>query len=148
MSRVVLWMKALAILAFLTGCRMCAHPYDYAGPVYHQGCGYNAMPGARLGSILEGGSQEMPIEAAVEQEAAAPSTYSPSGDVHPREGDIVGAPRILSVTDRALSETASEVAEKSFPNMDYSSGKTESGAAAVLSAQGWRARRAQGEVLR
>lgn len=42
---------AVCLVAMATGCRLCAHPYDYCGPTVVGGC-QSCDPYARAGSIL------------------------------------------------------------------------------------------------
>ena len=55
MVRLVLACSVVALLALTTGCRMCAHPYDYCGPVYTGADGQPCDANVRHGSILSGG---------------------------------------------------------------------------------------------
>lgn len=74
------WMWiAVSLVAVSGGCRMCAHCYDNAGPVFGgdcpSGCGYDA----RAGSILSGGVPM--VEGSIEPAAQAPS--GPSTELQP-----------------------------------------------------------------
>jgi|GEM_PF-1238609 len=53
MNRFYLSLVAISLLTATVGCRMCAHPYDYCGPLYQGDCGgVPCDPCARAGSIL------------------------------------------------------------------------------------------------
>jgi len=57
------WISVLSIVALLAlsaGCAMCAHPYDYCGPVYNGGSCQACTAGGRAGSILVPGLQSIP----------------------------------------------------------------------------------------
>jgi hypothetical protein len=57
MVRSAFALAAVALATLTAGCRMCAHPYDYCGPVLSQGDCQVCMPGVRACSILmPGGS--------------------------------------------------------------------------------------------
>ncbi|NQU22338.1 MAG: hypothetical protein HQ567_13745 [Candidatus Nealsonbacteria bacterium] len=72
--RTVFACSLLILIAASTGCRMCASPYDYCGPVSTdgcgqecdqgcgQGCGQAVCPDVRQGSILSQGVQPMEYE--------------------------------------------------------------------------------------
>jgi len=78
MSRLGIALLLLGAAA-IVGCRMCAHPYDYAGPVMDGQCESCGVPGGRAGSILSPGVQPVgevqlpPGAAGVEVPAAAQS---------------------------------------------------------------------------
>ena len=53
MVRTIFALCMVALLAVTAGCRVCAHPYDYCGPLFDgQGGQYCCCPNARAGSIL------------------------------------------------------------------------------------------------
>jgi len=56
MIRTILACSVICSLAVTAGCRMCAHPYDYSGPLVEGGCASSCDPGARAGSILSPGA--------------------------------------------------------------------------------------------
>jgi hypothetical protein len=81
MRRTVFALTAIVLVAAATGCRMCAHPFDYCGPTFTGGnCG-PCNPDARAGSILSptipttvGGGQVTPEEVVgPTEEQTAPS---------------------------------------------------------------------------
>ncbi len=102
MSRFGLVVLVLGICA-AAGCRMCAHPYDYTGPVMDGQCSSCTVPGGRAGSILDPGlpmvadAQVQPA-AAVDPVAAAQPVGSgarvlPAGSVPgPQRGAVSAAP--------------------------------------------------------
>jgi hypothetical protein len=92
---------ALAACATLfTGCTMCCHPYDECGPVYDATGGHSYCASARAGSILDDGASSSKSEAAVEEGSPGPNA-APTGPT-PAESE----PKILSITDRKVGETA------------------------------------------
>ena len=52
MRRTVFALTAIVLVAAATGCRMCAHPFDYCGPTFTGGNCEACNPDARAGSIL------------------------------------------------------------------------------------------------
>lgn len=72
MKRIYLSLAAITLLTATVGCRMCAHPYDYCGPLFTGDCGsVPCDPCARAGSILGPplylpGSGEVMVEGEVE----------------------------------------------------------------------------------
>ena len=52
MARVIIPWSVVALLAATAGCRMCAHPYDYCGPMFTGECGSDCAWNSREGSIL------------------------------------------------------------------------------------------------
>ena len=56
MARMILAFSVIALMATTAGCRMCADPYDYCGPLFTGDCcGPPCAPYDRAGSILSGG---------------------------------------------------------------------------------------------
>lgn len=145
MCRMVFCLKALVIVALLAGCRMCAHPYDYAGPVFRHGCGYGMQPGARMGSIFEGAHPEMPVEESAPEESVPQEAINPP---YSPQGGIVGSPRVISVTDRAVTETIPQVVEKSKDEQGYIAVEAEPEVPATLPSRGWTAKRPPGSPVR
>ncbi len=55
MSRTILSWLMVGLVTLLSGCAMCASPYDYCGPTVTGQCGDECDPNApRAGSILSG----------------------------------------------------------------------------------------------
>ena len=55
MVRTILALSAVALIATTAGCRMCADPYDYSGPLYMGDAhGSPSAPDYRAGSRLQG----------------------------------------------------------------------------------------------
>ena len=72
----------VGLCALLAGCAMCAHPYDYTGPVIPDGSGEGAMGFCdREGSILAG-----TVDAGVYEEGGH--------DTRVEEGALRGAPTL------------------------------------------------------
>ncbi len=65
--------SVVTLLAVTAGCRMCAHPYDYCGPVFTGANGEPCDANVRHGSILSGGMVS-PFVATTEVKAAEPAT--------------------------------------------------------------------------
>lgn len=126
-----------ALFAATTGCKMCAHPYDYCGPTFTGGT-YAAGPHGRAGSILSGG----PVAGAVAAETSyqettlegpqptptgpappapkpnpTPPAKRPNGSFAPGQSPDInqGIPQenVISVTDRRIDESPSAVAQGS-----------------------------------
>lgn len=58
MVRTLFGLSLVALVAVTCGCRMCADPYDYCGPLFTGDCcGPPCAPYARAGSILSCGCQ-------------------------------------------------------------------------------------------
>ena len=51
MYRTTCVLALLVMVAMAGGCTMCAHPFDYCGPMFTGGCGEQCIPNARAGSI-------------------------------------------------------------------------------------------------
>jgi len=51
MYRAICALALLATVAMASGCTMCAHPFDYCGPMFTGGCGEQCDPNARAGSV-------------------------------------------------------------------------------------------------
>ncbi len=62
MRRAVIAWAGIGLLLMAAGCTMCAHPYDYCGPVVDGPCGCSCDPLARAGSILSGGGAGAMVE--------------------------------------------------------------------------------------
>ena len=113
MLRTGFGLGVLAALLMAAGCRMCAHPYDYCGPVYSDyGC-QTCSPYARAGSILVGSPEMIPsaelVQGSPEQGEAVSraSVDKQQLQVDVRPGDVPGSERIVSVTDRVVESPAS-----------------------------------------
>jgi hypothetical protein len=88
----------VAMAAIVTaGCRTCSSPYDYCGPVYSGGMCQACNPNYRAGSILSGGTADVPAQPTPMPQAQAASQPS---------ADAPGAKRVLSVTDKKLESPA------------------------------------------
>ena len=123
MFRSLLAWISIGLVVVAAGCRMCAHPYDYWGPVLTDGCPAEGGRDARAGSILSGVSQpivEGPLapEAIMtpEPELAPDVEMSPSPTAAPPSGaaDIdfgVDPKMIISVTDRKAGEPGESSAQ-------------------------------------
>ena len=98
MIRTLFTLAVVALLATGVGCRMCAHPHDYSGPVLSGACGSPCVPCDRAGSILTG----MPMGAAMETEI-------PSGELVPtpdaQSGPALSVPR-QTLERRAIYSSA------------------------------------------
>lgn len=168
MSRLAIASMLLS-LAAATGCRMCAHPYDYCGPIVSQGChGMQCHETYRAGSILsEAGPMEgapIPMDAPILDAPAAPASAEPAMDYsysgpQPRvnlpasggrrarvsdpafanDPEIAGGV-ILSITDRKV-EDGSQVADTAPSTRPQSS-------PAGASSGSWVARRASRTTIR
>ncbi len=113
----------VGLLAFATGCAMCANPYDQCGPLADTTCGDACQPGFRAGSILSAPVGLSVVGPPVEGElvepepSAVPSPARPAPAVPggpPPNEDVSkffpGVPRdsILSVTDRKVEADSGE----------------------------------------
>jgi len=65
MRRSVLGWIAVGLVVGLSGCTMCASPYDDCGPVHEGMCGSGCGAESRAGSVLSGASLAMPESEAV-----------------------------------------------------------------------------------
>ena len=72
MRRTVFALTAIVLVAAATGCSMCAHPYDYCGPMFTGGNCEACNPDARAGSILS-----PPIQMMAEEGMVSPEEYGP-----------------------------------------------------------------------
>jgi len=57
MVRTLFACSVVVLATLTTGCRMCAHPFDYCRPTFTGECGVGCLPNAREGSILSHGIQ-------------------------------------------------------------------------------------------
>jgi len=121
MYRTGIALIAVAWIAFSAGCRMCAHPYDYCGPV-DTGCADNCCPnGPRAGSlfamgaatpsggeidyrmeatpsILESDTEAAPAEPSTEESIPPPSLSEPISDLDEPSAEEDG-PRLTSAVE-------------------------------------------------
>jgi len=117
MSRSLLTWIPLGLLVVAAGCRMCAHPYDYWGPVLTGGCPAEGGGDARAGSILSGIGQPI-AEGQPAPEVIMTPEPQPAPDTDTTAGPMVAPPSnvpnidfgvdpkmIISVTDRKLGES-------------------------------------------
>jgi hypothetical protein len=147
MFRTTLGLCAVAILAAVAGCTMCCHPYDNCGPVWDGGECQTCSPHYRAGSIFAGTpdmamSSEKPhrdVQATKKtaSRAAVPTRAQPDS----KPGDVPGAERILSVTDRVVKPAEGSVDSQVVSESSSSSGSS----AQPLPANGWTARRPTAE---
>ena len=160
MFRMALGVGSVAILLVATGCQMCCHSYDDAGPVFSEdGCPSSAH--SRAGSIFAGVPQasllpttnQTPDEPASASPTPAPAKkkgqsalLGMSGSAahgwmqaQPQPGDVPGSRRIVSVTDRAVkpSTDSPQATDERSPESSRQ-----------LPATGWTARRPSTELLR
>jgi hypothetical protein len=76
-------------LGMASGCRMCAHPYDYCGPTYVGQCGTVCCdPDARAGSVLSRPLDTAATPAMAVEESAGPIVETPLEPI-PRGEEIV-----------------------------------------------------------
>ena len=64
MSRTQFIWVLLGLITLMSGCKMCAHPYDYCGPTYTHGPGGCSANAPRAGSILSGSAMAGPVRPA------------------------------------------------------------------------------------
>jgi hypothetical protein len=62
MRRAMIAWAGIGLMLLAAGCTMCAHPYDYCGPVVDGPCACSCDPLARSGSILSGGGPGAMVE--------------------------------------------------------------------------------------
>ena len=75
MRRTAFALSVILLVAAATGCRMCAHPFDYCGPTFTGGNCDACNPDARAGSILS-----PPLQTMSSGEQVAPEGgYGPNG---------------------------------------------------------------------
>lgn len=165
---VAVWAGGLMVLS-LAGCTMCCHPYDHCGPVYENGC--HSCSQGRVGSILEGGEELLPVPNTPSPTPAPPKATSsarsrqpqsmrtasvryrqPSGQAvsptrstytastRPKAGDVPGSQKIISVTERTVTDPNTPVLQP-VSESEVDDSKT-------LPASGWTARRPTSEVVR
>jgi len=94
MLRAILALSVLCLVVVASGCRMCAHPYDYCGPTFMGRCGESCDWKARSGSILSPGGM-------------------PMGSEHPHPELISPEPYVMSGPAPGVEEPAAEIAPKS-----------------------------------
>jgi len=136
MSRSLIAWVGLGLLILGAGCRMCAHSYDYCGPLFSGKCGEQCDPRYRAGSILSGTVLPVP-DAATEmdmQPGQQPDVWQPTDAWQETDPDF-GIPQdqIISITDRKLEEPPTEAP----PSADQPTVAQSPPAAP----QGWTARR-------
>ncbi|MEN6495964.1 MAG: hypothetical protein ABFD16_16910 [Thermoguttaceae bacterium] len=68
----------LGLIVLSTGCRMCAHPYDYCGPTF-TGEGPCCPNEPRAGSVTAAGA--MPVPEPATSQPGQPATSSPSAAI-------------------------------------------------------------------
>jgi len=94
-----------AVLCATAGCRMCCHPYDYSGPVYHGGGCLDCGSRGRAGSILEGRSgivvEEMP-----------PGDFSPP-EAPPSQSDLSEHRQVVPSKEREVKPVPSSISDRS-----------------------------------
>lgn len=91
MRRAVIVWSGIGLLLAATGCTMCAHPYDYSGPVVDGCCGCPCDPLSRTGSVLSGtAGGPMGVEQ-VAGEQIAGQEYADAGD---GDATVVGQPPV------------------------------------------------------
>jgi len=78
MLRAILALSVLCLVVVASGCRMCAHPYDYCGPTFMGRCGESCDWKARAGSILSPGGAPVVTEQP-QPELISPDPYVMSG---------------------------------------------------------------------
>ena len=110
--RYILLILTLAGLTAATGCRMCAHPYDYCGPTYLGDCSdVVCNPLARAGSVLSPPLHAGATGCQCQMNAPEMPTIAPQG-VMPSEGEVslkpvpgsdIVAIKKISETDRVVS---------------------------------------------
>jgi len=160
MFRTALALGSVAILVATVGCNMCCHPYDQSGPVF-SGDGCPSSTHSRAGSILGGSPQpsSLPTENQIQDESVSPSPAPAQAKKHGQSasfgmaggrvqgpalgqaqaGDVPGAERIVSVTDRVVKPSADSSQAAEEPSLESSK---------QLPATGWSARRPTTEILR
>lgn len=155
MSRTLLaWIPA-GLLAFATGCAMCAHPYDETGPTVGSIAGDVCQPGARAGSILaapigpvySGAPMEGELLESESPPAPTPAPAPPPPTAPGPSGEDVsrffpGVPResILSVTDRKVEDSAPELPADDSSVQTQPAPRTMRTYAQPTSSKGWNAR--------
>ncbi len=99
----------LAVLAVSTGCKMCASPYDYCGPVFgSDSCAECYSDDPRRGSILAGGGcSECGPDGCEDAYHDDGATYSEDTPVEaPYEGEVIepGQPEAVPYTEGSYSD--------------------------------------------
>ena len=105
---------AIGLSMTATGCRMCAHPYDYCGPTFTGGacdtCDFNARAGSILSPPLQTAAVqqgEVTYQSDLGAEQVAPMQTqeidSTPPDITMREPVVLPTPRRASVGTRILS---------------------------------------------
>jgi hypothetical protein len=145
MLRTALGLGIVAVLLAATGCRMCSHPYDYCGPVYHDNGCQSCSLHDRAGSILAAAPMQnaSPELARRQVQGKTISRASLQNQVREdiRSGDVPGSEQIVSVTDRVVESSAGST---ETPQMAEDS----SAEPKQLPSKGWTARRPTPEIVR
>ena len=105
MRRTVFALTAIILVAAATGCRMCAHPFDYCGPTFTGGNCEACNPDARAGSILSPPIQTVAEEGTVSPEEVSPpmdEQIAPSDHVSQSPAQPSGAPNRVTAGTRVM----------------------------------------------
>jgi hypothetical protein len=107
MRRSVLALSAIVLIAAATGCRMCAHPFDYCGPTYTGGNCDACNPDARAGSILS-----PPVQTTFNGDTVAPQeAIQPTPEPTPQQqtpAPTVPSDHVSQVPTRATVRTITQ----------------------------------------
>jgi len=94
MRRAVIVWAGLGLLLAAAGCTMCAHPYDYCGPVVDGSCACPCDTRVRTGSVLSGavgGGEQMAVEPVAGQELLEQGDAGPTiiGTPATAQGEVI-----------------------------------------------------------
>jgi hypothetical protein len=129
----------LLVLSAATGCRMCACPYDYCGPVLEDGCGYcgganamqgnmhmnsgdeqSAMPGQMQEEVMPGRSGSPTVAPPMQSTPAKPNPPQSQPQIQP-----FGVPQVKAHSGAAKYSSAQRNGSYQQPSGDQSySGQT------------------------
>ena len=128
MTRLGLVLTLICLIAWTTGCRMCASDLDYCGPTVAGGCGEACgLNASRAGSILNGTSKAV-YEGQVAHEGNAFYESEVTGSAEQLGSDAFRPPVmpsqiiegeridgvIISVEDRKLEDAADQPSENTL----------------------------------
>jgi len=93
--RYILLLLTLIAFSAATGCRMCAHPYDYCGPTYVGPCGTVCCnPDARAGSVLSPPLDSAAVPEMIVDEGSVESSDEAPLEPIPRGEEVAAPPEI------------------------------------------------------
>jgi hypothetical protein len=122
MVRMLLACSMLALVAVTAGCSMCAHPFDYCGPLASGGCGGQACMGPRAGTVRNPGD---PVtgsgvvltsgeEVYYDETVPQPMGGAPVGAAPPAPAPVAGSPSRVVAAERPAPARATATARAPY----------------------------------